>query len=312
MSIPNYFNNFLKKIFENRVYFNKSLKNFSGFKTGGNADILIFPKKVEELEKLSRFCKNENFPITIIGSGTNVLIPDEGIRGITLISAFDEIEIVKKNNSLFLIRVGSGTAKKTLLNWCIEKGASGLEFSAGIPGSIGGGIYMNAGIHSKSFANVIEEITLYDFYKGIISIPKDKASFGYRSQNFIKNAFIISSIIRLIPENPKKIKKEVNLLIEERERKHPLDYPSCGSTFKNPKNFPAALLIEKANLKGKTIGGAQVSKKHANFIINTGSATSDDIKKLIELIQNIIKEQFGIFLETEIIILNPNGTFLVS
>lgn len=300
----------LSSLFEKRfgknVLFNEPLKNHLAYRVGGPADILVFPKTEDDLLWLSNVSESHQIPLTIIGRGTNLLVKDSGIRGITvsLEVSFKEIEEIRTTpEGNTWVRAGGGVAKADLLNWSIEKALTGLEFSSGVPGTIGGGIYMNAGTKYGCYGDVLKELRLFDFKEGAKTFTRDQFHFGYREQTAVKNSIVLWATFELKPKDSQAIQTEVNRIIQERAEKQPLDFPSCGSTFKNPDGFSAGRLIEKAGLKGLTIGGAQVSDKHANFILNKGNAKAQDILDLISRIKDEVKRQFGVTLECEVIIL---------
>ncbi|NDD05840.1 MAG: UDP-N-acetylmuramate dehydrogenase, partial [Proteobacteria bacterium] len=245
-----------------RVLFNEPLKNHVAYRVGGPADILVFPKTEEELSRICHLCETYSLPLTVIGRGTNLLIKDEGIRGITLSldHAFKTIEILPNSPAgATWVRVGGGTGKPDLLNWAIEQGLTGLEFSSGVPGTIGGGIYMNAGTKYGCYGDVIKELRIFDFKKGAETFSSGQFHFGYREQTAVKDSLVIWATFELKPKNSALIQHEVSRIIQERAEKQPLDFPSCGSTFKNPEGYSAGRLIEKSGLKGLTVGGAQIS-----------------------------------------------------
>jgi UDP-N-acetylmuramate dehydrogenase len=305
--------NEFKSQFGNKVRFDEKLAPHLAYKIGGPADILAFPETEEDLNSLSLLAKKHQLPITIVGTGTNLLVRDEGIRGITisLSKAFREIEKITPDSSAspdaLWVRCGGGVSKPELLEWAIELGLSGLEFSAGVPGTIGGGIYMNAGTKYGCYGDILKELRLFDFKNGGRSLRREDVHFGYREQNAVGESLVVWATFELRPGDKSAIRKEVNRIIEERAEKQPLDFPSCGSTFKNPEGYSAGRLIEKAGLKGTCVGGAEISLKHANFILNKGNATARDILTLIDIIKARVKEQFGVTLECEVIVLGGSS-----
>lgn len=295
-----------KNRFGQQVLFNEPLKNHVAYRVGGPADILVFPRDEEDLVWLGNQARALSIPITVIGRGTNLLVRDSGIRGITvsLENAFKKIELMTDANSKnILVRVGGGVGKPELLEWAMQGGFAGLEFSSGVPGTIGGGIFMNAGTKYGCYGDILKELRLFDFTKGAKTFSREEFHFGYREQNAVKGSLVVWATFELRRGDSNSIRAEVNRIIEERAEKQPLDYPSCGSTFKNPEGFSAGRLIEKAGLKGRAVGGAQISEKHANFILNKGNATAQDILDLIQIAKDTIQTQFGVTLECEVIIL---------
>jgi len=294
--------------FKERVLVNEPLGPHVAYGVGGPADILVFPEIEEDLLWLSTISKEHHVPITILGTGTNLLVLDGGIRGISvsLNHGFRDIVIIE-NNSKVLVRAGGGVPKATLLEWAISRGFSGLEFSSGVPGTVGGGIFMNAGTKYGCYGDILREIRLFDFVAGPTQFLTNKNDFRYREQSVVKNSLVVWATLELKTGAPAAMRTEVSRIIQERAEKQPLDYPSCGSTFKNPEGFSAGRLIEKAGLKGLTSGGAQISEKHANFILNKGTATAKDILTLIEAVKERIKKQFDIELECEVIVLGEDS-----
>lgn len=299
----------LHPIFKNklndRVLFDAPLAPFVAYGVGGPADILTFPTTEDELQWISDIGRSNNIPITIIGTGTNLLVVDEGIRGITISlgKAFQQIEEIKRSeNNKIWVRCGGGVLKPSLLNWAIDHGYSGLEFSSGVPGTIGGGIYMNAGTKYGCYGDILKEVRLFDFNRGFQQLKRNELHFSYRESE-VKNSLVVWAIFELNPGDKVAIRNEVNRIIQERAEKQPLDFPSCGSTFKNGLDYSSGRLIEKAGLKGLKVGGAEISTKHANFILNKGNATAKDILTLIDIIKTRVKDQFGVSLECEVCVL---------
>lgn len=304
----NSFSNIAKdfsKRFGNRALFDEPLAPYVAYRVGGPADILVFPTNDEELKWIDDTAKTHSIPVTVIGTGTNLLVVDEGIRGIviSLSKAFQEIEeIPSPNPEKVWIKCGGGVLKPQLLEWAISKGYAGLEFSAGVPGTIGGGIYMNAGTKYGCYGDILKELRFFDFEHGFKQLKREAVHFSYR-ESAVRNALVIWAVFELNRGNSTVIKTEVDRIIQERAEKQPLDFPSCGSTFKNGADYSSGRLIERAGLKGLTVGGAEISTKHANFILNKGNATAKDILTLIDIIKVRVKEQFNVSLECEVCVL---------
>lgn len=293
--------------FHERVKFNEPLAPYVAYRVGGPADILVFPRTEADLDFVSQVSKQNSIPITIIGTGTNLLVKDKGIRGITisLKEAFKEIAwSPSKTSEKLIVRAGGGVEKPALLEWAIENSLTGLEFSAGVPGTIGGGIFMNAGTKYGCYGDILREIRLFDFVAGARQMKTEVTQFAYRKQHLVKDTLVLWTDFELKHGDKTAIRTEVDRIIAERAAKQPLDFPSCGSTFKNPpEGISAGRLIEKSNLKGTRIGGAEISEKHANFILNKGGASASDILGLIDIVKRKVKEQFQVELECEVIIL---------
>jgi UDP-N-acetylmuramate dehydrogenase len=283
------------------------------YRVGGPAELLVFPRNEAELVWIADKARAYKVPLTIIGSGTNLLVVDEGIRGIvvSLLHAFQEIELIEQSDTAALVRVGGGVGKPAFLEWAITHELTGLEFSSGVPGTIGGGIYMNAGTKYGSYGDILKELRLFDFRSGARTLKRDEVHFGYRHQTAVGDTLVLNALFELKVGDGAAVRQEVDRIIAERAAKQPLDFPSCGSTFKNPEGHSAGRLIEKAGLKGTRVGGAEISQKHANFILNLGQAKARDILTLIDLIRRTVKEKFGVDLETEVITLGPQGRLLL-
>lgn len=289
-----------------RVKFNEPLAPFMAYRIGGPADILVFPETEEELTWLANHARDNQLPITVVGTGTNLLVRDRGIRGITvaLFSAFKKISLLgEKVPGEIWVKAEGGVEKPVLLDWSIDQNLTGLEFSSGVPGTIGGGIFMNAGTKYGCYADILKELRLFDFTSGAKTLTRDEAHFGYRHQTAVKNQLVLSATFCLKKGDGAAVRRERDRIIAERAEKQPLDYPSCGSTFKNPEGHSAGRLIERSGLKGTKVGGAEISLKHANFLLNKGNAKASDILALIGIIKAEVLKQFGVPLECEVIVL---------
>lgn len=274
----------------------------TSFKTGGECPVLIEPTDTEQLLPLLEFIKGQNIPFTVLGNGTNLLVPDEGI----------EKAVVKIGDSMGKITLegedtvicSAGTKLITLCRFALEKGLSGLEFAYGIPGTCGGAVFMNAGAYGGEIKDVLTEVTHITPDLELQTVTADKALLSYRHSAYKENGCVITQVKFKLKKAPKEdIKRAMDDFLSRRKDKQPLEYPSAGSTFKRPEGHFAGALIEQCNLKGKSVGGAQVSEKHAGFVINKGGATSNDILALIKLIQETVKTQTGVDLEPEVIVL---------
>lgn len=283
------------------ISFDSSLSSCTTFKTGGAADILIEPLSEEALSSILPVLKQEGIPVSIIGGGSNLLISDKGLRGATL-------RIAGLENSFKLsgeyIYAGAALSKERFINEALAAGFGGVEFMAGIPGSIGGGIFMNAGTYMGSFSDILKKIKGVDYNGSVTEVDTAADISGYRRMNLPESTVITGGLFSLTrAEDVNETRKRVEDIIADRWMKHPMEYPSAGSVFKNPEGFSSWKLINDSGLKGYRIGGAMVSEKHTNFIINTGDASSEDINNLIKHIRDIVNKRFGVMLETEIKIL---------
>lgn len=273
------------------------LSKYTFTKTGGLADVLAFPKTREELVEIVDTARTNQVPITVIGNASNLIIKDGGIRGIVIILPnFHRIEVSETKVT--------AEAGATIINTTIaaqKAGLTGIEFAAGIPGSVGGAVFMNAGAYGGEIKDVFEsaEVLLPDGH--ITTLTHEDMNFSYRHSTVQDDGgIVISATFALKRGNKVTIQEEMNRLNELRRSKQPLEYPSCGSVFKRPKGHFTGPLIIKAGLQGKIIGGAQVSMKHAGFIVNIKHATATDYLDLIHLIQKTIKEKFDVELQTEV------------
>lgn len=276
-------------------------KNIS-FKVGGPCGVRVSPKNIEQLKKVIEKAKELNIPFIILGNGTNVIVPDEGIDKAVIIigsdMAFTEIE----NDTT--ISFSAGTNLVSLCRFALENSLSGLEFAFGIPGTCGGAVYMNAGAYGGEMKDVLTEITHLTPDMKVETISAEKADLSYRHSVYKENGCIIlSAKVNLKKDNADDIKARMNDFLGRRKDKQPLEYPSAGSTFKRPEGYFAGALIEQCNLKGKQIGGAQVSEKHAGFVINKDNATAKDIFDIIEFCKGTVKKETGVTLEPEVIVL---------
>ena len=291
---------FEKIYLENEIMIDEDMKNHIYFKVGGPADILLTPTSIDQLSETVKVCNENNIPYYVIGNGSNLLVKDGGIRGVVIaLTKLDKIQ--SKGN---LIKAEAGVLLKDVSERAVENSLTGFEFACGIPGSVGGAVFMNAGAYDGEIKNVILEAEVLDSDGNIIILNRDELDLGYRTSKVMKENFIVlSAIFQLELGDKEKIQDRVNELTRKREEKQPLEYPSAGSTFKRPEGYFAGKLIQDAGLKGYSIGGAAVSEKHSGFVINKGGATAKDILNLIEHIQNEVKKQFGVDLHPEVRIL---------
>ena len=287
----------LKKINDCKVVENASMKEYTSFKIGGPADIMVEPSSISALQEVLKLASATDISYFILGKGSNLLVGDLGFRGIVIkLTGLDEIQV--EDN---LIRAQAGTTLAKVAKAALDAELAGLEFASGIPGSLGGAVFMNAGAYGGEMKDVVTKVIALtrDGEKKIVS--GEEAQFGYRESIFHKEDWIVvEANMELEKGNPEEIRAKMNDLNGRRKDKQPLDYPSAGSIFKRPPGHYAGALIEGAHLKGVSIGGAQVSPKHAGFIVNTGEATAKDVRDLIRHIQDTVREKDGVDLETEV------------
>lgn len=276
------------------------MSKHTSFKTGGPADIFIKIDNEIELKEILEYAKQNNINLNIVGNGTNLLVTDKGIRGITLQPNLKEINIEEKENKI-LITAGCGVPIIKLSKIAKEHNATGLEFAVGIPGTVGGAIKMNAGAYGSEIREIVKETTFIDFNGDIKTISNSEHKFVYRNSIFSKiNGIILKTVIELPKGNIKEIENKMKENILSRNEKQPIDKPSAGSTFKRGEGFITAKLIDECGLKGYKIGGAEVSTKHAGFVVNNGNATSKDILDLIKHIKEEVYKKFNVNIEPEI------------
>ena len=278
---------------------NVPMSKYTSFKTGGNADLLIIPASVDSLSQIIKKCKELNIKPFVMGNGSNLLVTDSGYKGVIIKigSNLSSMKLLDENT----IECESGVMMKALCNFALDNSLSGLEFAFGIPGNLGGAVYMNAGAYGGEMKDVLYSCTHIDSDGNIGTLTKDQLDLGYRRSAYTDNGYtIISATLKLQKGDKTEIKEAMNDKLRRRKEKQPLEFPSAGSTFKRPEGYFAGALIEDCQLKGYTIGGAQVSEKHAGFVINRGGATSTDILNLIKHIQDTVFEKHGVKLETEV------------
>lgn len=303
MDIKKIYEELLENMPDLNIKQNEEMSKHTSFKVGGKADIWIKVKTIEELKYIIEYTKNNKVPLTIIGNGTNILVKDNGIRGITIMLDFTNIEI-QENGEYVNIIVDSGVKLGMLAVLLQKEEIEGFEFASGIPGTIGGAVRMNAGAYGKEMKEIIKNVTYIDENCNIKTIENDDLDFSYRHSRFKeKQDIIISAILQLKKGNKNEIKSKIDEYRNARNEKQPIDMPSAGSTFKRGTNYISAKLIDEAGLKGYQIGGAQVSLKHAGFVVNTGNATAKDILDLIDYIIKVVYEKFEKVLDLEIEVL---------
>lgn len=274
----------------------------TSFKVGGNADIIAFPSTENELISILKKAEEYDIPGIVIGNGSNLLIKDCGIKGLVIKTTSMNPEISVDGD---VIRCSAGTSLSKLCMTALDKSLTGLEFAYGIPGTVGGAIYMNAGAYGGEIKDVLTSVCHITPDLNIRNVNAEDLNLGYRTSFYSENpGYIISSAaFRLQKGSKDEIRSKMDDLIGRRKDKQPLEFPSAGSTFKRPEGHFAGALIEQCGLKGYRIGGAEVSEKHAGFIINRYSGTASDILDLIEYVKNTVKENTGITLEPEVKIL---------
>lgn len=273
--------------------------DYTTFKIGGKARLMITPSSDESLAEIIRKCKIEGIKPMIIGNGSNMLISDKGLNTVVINMCRDNAAVRYLGDGFIECDAGVNLVK--VCNFALEKELTGLEFAFGIPGSAGGAAYMNAGAYDGEMKDVLVSCTHIDSDGNFGKLEGDDLKLSYRTSAYEHNGFIITKLLlKLNPGDKVAIKAKMQDLLQRRKDKQPLEYPSAGSTFKRPVGYFAAALIDECGLKGASVGGAQVSEKHAGFIINKGSATSDDVMNLIKLVQETVLREKGVVIEPEV------------
>ena len=284
-------------LIKGRVLSDAPMRKFTSIKVGGPADSLLFPRDVAELRKVVRYAKRKKIPILILGKGTNLVVRDKGIRGwvISLTQGMKKVQLDGDE-----VEAEAGLSLQRLVQFSIQKSLTGLEPFFGIPGTVGGGLAMNAGAWGVELKDILLSITLMNEDGGVVERPRQKLKFSYRRLAISPSWIILKGRFHLKKGRKKEILERVKSYSEMRKRTQPLDYPSAGSIFKNPVEGPAGKWIDEAGLKGFRMGQAMVSDRHANFIINLGKARAQEVIHLMEWVEGKVYEEKGISLEREV------------
>ncbi len=310
------------KIDKEKILYNEPMKKYTTFKVGGPAECLIKISSKKDLKEILKFANENNIQITVLGNGSNVLVQDKGIKGITLIIKIEKIEIENQaenlnnnksknkeensgnNNTKVKIKLGAGEKIAKVGIKFSKEGLTGFEEISGIPGTIGGAVRMNAGAHGREMKDVIKTVKCLDYYGNEKTFTNEEMNFGYRTSILKTEKYIATEVeIELDKGNTEEIKEKMDMYKEKRKNSQPLEYPSAGSTFKRGEDFITAKLIDEAGLKGTKVGDAEVSRKHGGFIINKGNATASDILELVQIIKNKIYEKYQKKIELEVEVL---------
>lgn len=293
----------LKEFFQGNLLYNALLKDFVSFKVGGPADVIAFPQDMDDVVHLLRFIRGEKLPYFILGEGTNLVVRDGGFKGVVirLSSGFHTVSLEKVEGGKVYVRAQAGERLSRVLGFTLRHSVTGLEFASGIPGSTGGALIMNAGAYGNEMKDVIASISILTANGLVRYLGREVLQFSYRKLHLPADSIIIEALFELRPGNRQEIAARIKENQSKRKKIQPLDLPSAGSVFKNPPSLHAAQLIEELGLKGYQIGGAAVSKRHANFIVNCGSATATNILELMAFIQEKVWQEKGIILEPEIL-----------
>ncbi len=283
---------------EDKILKNELMKKHTTFRIGGPADYFTVPTTNEEVKAVVSICKELQVPYYILGNGSNLLVSDEGYRGV-VIQLYKEMSQIEVSGNTVRAQAGASLAK--IANAALEAELTGFEFAAGIPGTIGGACVMNAGAYGGEMKDVLVTVTVLTQDGEILTLSKDELELGYRTSIIAKKDYIVlEALVELVPGKYDEIKAVMDNLREQRVSKQPLEYPSAGSTFKRPAGYFAGKLIQDAGLRGFQVGGAQVSEKHCGFVINAGDATAKDVDELMKQVSEIVEKEFGVTLEPEV------------
>ena len=283
------------------ILLDEPMKEHTTFRIGGPADYLIFPASMEDVAFVFRCLKKHDIPFVILGNGSNVLVLDKGIRGAVIKFNSPISTIRKKKNTL---TAGAGALLRDVSEFAAENSLSGMEFACGIPGSIGGAVFMNAGAYDGEMKNIVSAVRAISPEGEVMQFAANELGFGYRHSIFQENGCAICEVdLTLASGNAEEINEKISCFTKRRESKQPLEMPSAGSTFKRPEGYYAGTLIEQTGLKGFAVGGAQVSDKHAGFVVNAGDATAQDVLALIRQVQDRVFEKHHVKLFPEVRVL---------
>lgn len=279
------------------ILIDEQIKKHTYTQLGGSADFFVMPTSVEEIQAIVKFANREKIPFTLLGNGSNLIVRDGGIRGIVM--NLKRLASIERDGDKLVAQSGARIIEAS--ERALTEKLSGLEFACGIPGTVGGALYMNAGAYGGEVKDCLEQAVVVDRNGDVLTLPASALDLGYRTSNIPdKDYIVLEAHFSLKPAEHAEIKAVMDDLTEKRESKQPLEYPSCGSVFKRPPGYFAGKLIQDSELQGKGIGGAEVSTKHAGFIVNKNNATATDYLAVIEWVQKTVKANFDVDLEREV------------
>ncbi len=296
------FNEAMVDFWGGEVLWQQPMSEYTTYKVGGPAQAMVFPCGIKELSNLLVGVRRLDIPWRLIGGGSNILVSDQGLYGITIVlnKGFSAKTIVREVSDSVLVKVETGCSLASFVNWCVDQGLTGMEFAVGIPGSVGGALVMNAGAFGGEISKVLSVVTLMDEQGNVVEKQASDMNYTYRNWGEESGQIALEGLFILRRGDREAIRTTCWKLLESRRTHQPIG-PSCGSFFKNPPGDKSAgALIEEAGLKGTMVGGAKVSEKHANFLLNSGRATAEDLVNLMQLIQSEVKEKFKILLQPEV------------
>lgn len=288
----------LESIVSGKVFFREPMDRHTSIRVGGMADVLIFPGSIEELAQLISYLKDYNVPFIPVGNCTNLIVRDGGYRGVLV--SLKKLRTVDYQPLPLSVYAEAGVPLSEIVNLSIKESLTGIEFCAGIPGSVGGGVKMNAGAWGSELKDIVKTVSLINGAGEIKTAQRNELEFEYRNLNLPEGTIILGAKFLFTKGFKEEIEERVSKIISIRKKKHPLEYRNAGSIFKNPPNISAGKIIDDLGLKGKKVGGAKISEIHGNFIVNSGRAKAKDVISLIEITQKKVLEERGIHLETEV------------
>lgn len=292
-----FYNKLAELISPELILKNEPMSKHTTFRIGGNADVFVSPK-VSQISDIMKLAKEYDVPVTVIGNGSNLLVGDKGIRGLVL-SFGKEAEEIMVDGSCMIVSAGAILSR--IAAEAAKRSLTGFEFAAGIPGTLGGAIVMNAGAYGGEMKDVLISVTVLSPEGEVLELSNDELDLSYRHSCILEKEYIVlEAVLEFMPSEEADIREKMEDYKKRRVEKQPLEYPSAGSTFKRPEGHFAGKLIEDAGLRGYTVGGAQVSEKHCGFVINKGEATAADVLALIEDVKRIVYEKFQVELEPEV------------
>lgn len=291
-------NKFCTCLGSDNVKLQEPMSKHTTFRIGGPADFYLCPHSTKEVQQAVQICKEENLPYFILGNGSNLLVSDKGYRGV-IIQLWKNFSDISVKGCCITAKAGALLSKVAAES--LEAGLTGMEFASGIPGTIGGAVFMNAGAYGGEMKDIIKEVKVLDDQGEVRVLSNEEMKLGYRTSIVKEKGYtVLSAVLELKKGEPSVIRETMEDLKNRRTSKQPLDMPSAGSTFKRPEGYFAGKLIMDSGLRGFSVGGAQVSEKHCGFVVNKGGATAEDVTVLIREVQRRVKEKFGVELETEV------------
>ena len=295
---PGFFKQLCEIAGKENVRTDEPMKQHTTFRIGGAADYFVSPQTTDQIKNIIDLCKSEAMPWYVIGNGSNLLVGDKGIPGVVIEFGANASFIEVKEN---MIRAEAGALLSKVAHKALEASLGGMEFAAGIPGSIGGAVVMNAGAYGGEMKDILVSADLLTKDGEVVEVPVEEISLSYRHSRVMETGEVVLGVtLKLVSGEKEKIEAVMQELRQKRQEKQPLEFPSAGSTFKRPEGYFAGKLIMDAGLRGYTVGGAQVSEKHCGFVINHANATAADVRQLMQDVKEKVKEQFGVELEPEV------------